>query len=311
MSYTYLQEQGEESSAECFSDIPQYALSKSKSIPARYCFNDSETESLTPFPYGMTSALSTADLGPEQLTFWPEAGPVKTSQTREQTTERSLELTEIAQAYGRSIKESLAKCGLNLCLPKTPQICELAALSPSSKTLPSWGMAFDGASLEVATLVRITEERESGYLPTPLANDWKGGSTAIRKDTGKQRLDQWRDYVKVKYGMTYPHPTHSELRMGWPEKWSVLEPLEMDKFLLWLDLHGKPSLPDGYSKVVFADDCRECEFCDDVICPVCDEHYADCDCIGPTEDDVEYEEIDGVIYGKRLKDETHNSNTDL
>jgi site-specific DNA-cytosine methylase len=82
-------------------------------------------------------------------------------------------------------------------------------------------------------------ERDSGYLPTVLATDWKGGTTAIRKDKGKQRLDQWRDYVKVKYSLTYPHPTHSELRMGWPEGWTDLKPLEMVKYLKWRHSHGK------------------------------------------------------------------------
>ena len=74
-------------------------------------------------------------------------------------------------------------------------------------------------------------------LPTPVATDWKGGTSAIRKDTGKQRLDQWRDYVKSVYGMTYPHPTHSEMRMDWPAGWTDLKPLETDKFQQWQHLH--------------------------------------------------------------------------
>jgi hypothetical protein len=81
----------------------------------------------------------------------------------------------------------------------------------------------------------------SGLLPTMLATDWKGGTTAIRQDKGLQRFDQWRDYVKIKFGLTYPHPTHSELRMGWPKEWTDLKPLEMDKFRQWQDSHGKPS----------------------------------------------------------------------
>lgn len=76
-------------------------------------------------------------------------------------------------------------------------------------------------------------------LPTPVATDWKGGTSAIRKDTGKQRLDQWRDYVKSVYGMTYPHPTHSEMRMDWPAGWTDLKPLETDKFQQWQHLHSQ------------------------------------------------------------------------
>jgi len=47
--------------------------------------------------------------------------------------------------------------------------------------------------------------------------------------------------------------------------------------------------------VVFAADCDE-----DGNCPVCGIDYAECLCPGPTEDDVEYDERDGVLYGRRL-----------
>jgi hypothetical protein len=43
-----------------------------------------------------------------------------------------------------------------------------------------------------------------------------------------------------------------------------------------------------------------CE-CDDLgNCPVCGIDYAECECIGPTEDDVEYKMHDGVLMGRRL-----------
>ena len=84
-----------------------------------------------------------------------------------------------------------------------------------------------------------TAESSGGLLPTPVATDWKGGTSSIRKDTGKQRLDQWRDYVKSVYGMTYPHPTHSEMRMDWIIGWTDLKPLGMDKYQQWQHLHSQ------------------------------------------------------------------------
>jgi hypothetical protein len=51
---------------------------------------------------------------------------------------------------------------------------------------------------------------------------------------------------------------------------------------------------------VFAADLPQCECCEETWCPECEEHYADCSCIGPTEEDVEYEERDGVLYGRRV-----------
>lgn len=65
------------------------------------------------------------------------------------------------------------------------------------------------------------------------------------------------------------------------------------------------ALAAGYSKVLMADECPRCECCEEPICPVHGHLYADCTCIGPTEDDVDYLEIDGVMYGKRLKGASH------
>lgn len=54
--------------------------------------------------------------------------------------------------------------------------------------------------------------------------------------------------------------------------------------------------PETWREVVFSSDCDE-----DGNCPKCNIDYGDCPCLGPTEDDVEYEERDGVLYGRRCK----------
>ncbi len=64
---------------------------------------------------------------------------------------------------------------------------------------------------------------------------------------------------------------------------------------------GPARPPSGFSRVVFAAECD-----DEGTCPQCGDDFGDCDCIGPTEDDVEYIWIDGELYGKRLA----NSNGD-
>lgn len=57
-----------------------------------------------------------------------------------------------------------------------------------------------------------------------------------------------------------------------------------------------------WRRVVMAGDCRPCELCEEPVCPVCAEHYADCECPGPTMDDeFEYrEDEDGVLWARRL-----------
>lgn len=78
------------------------------------------------------------------------------------------------------------------------------------------------------------------------------------------------------------------------------------KTCLWLK--GLPNLtpylptvkpPKGWSKVMCAADMLECEDCGEPFCPECNDHYADCECIGPTEDEVEYKMVDGVLFGTR------------
>lgn len=68
----------------------------------------------------------------------------------------------------------------------------------------------------------------------------------------------------------------------------------------------KIQIPPGWVKVIFAADCiyedwdeeKECP-----TCPVCGIDYADCECPGPTQDDIyKYKEFDGVLYAKRKKD---------
>ena len=53
----------------------------------------------------------------------------------------------------------------------------------------------------------------------------------------------------------------------------------------------------GWRRVIFASDCDE-----DGDCPVCGVDYAECDCPGPTQDDMyEYrEDDDGILWARRL-----------
>jgi len=59
-------------------------------------------------------------------------------------------------------------------------------------------------------------------------------------------------------------------------------------------------LLDGWQPVVFADDALECECCDEPYCPEHETHYADCFCIGPTQDGIEYIEKNGRLFGRPI-----------
>jgi DNA (cytosine-5)-methyltransferase 1 len=77
--------------------------------------------------------------------------------------------------------------------------------------------------------------------PTPCASDNRDrgniGSPAIlrRKEKGKQiMLSQSVSDISGAL-----NPPWVEWLMGWPLEWTDLKPLAMDKFLLWLNSHGK------------------------------------------------------------------------
>ena len=55
-----------------------------------------------------------------------------------------------------------------------------------------------------------------------------------------------------------------------------------------------------YYEVVYAEDLPLCPDCLDPWCPKCKLHYCDCHCIGPTEDNVDYIEWQGKLYGRRI-----------
>lgn len=59
-----------------------------------------------------------------------------------------------------------------------------------------------------------------------------------------------------------------------------------------------------WKKVVFASDCRACEACGEPVCPTCHDHYADCECPGPTQDDMyEYREDKDILMARELPDD--------
>ena len=81
MSYTYLLEQGEESSAASFSDIPPFVLSRLNLTAEKSCSKGSGTESCQSFQYGTMSPPSTELRGKEKSISYAEDSLAKTSQS--------------------------------------------------------------------------------------------------------------------------------------------------------------------------------------------------------------------------------------
>jgi len=222
MSYTFLQEQGEVSSVDSYSDIPRSVLLKLKSTQDKFYSNANETECCPSFPFGTTSAPLTEPPGGEQLMLFAEDSHAKTSVQRE----REPALEESVLDYGKNMPELLERYGLSLSLRKTLRFCGVAGLTLSSGTCPSWGMMQDGACWELGTSARLIKETGCGSWATPNSRDYKGipgwkNQKSLPKDVGG-----------------IPNPTWIEWLMGWPVGWTDLKPLETDRFQQWQQQHG-------------------------------------------------------------------------
>ena len=57
--------------------------------------------------------------------------------------------------------------------------------------------------------------------------------------------------------------------------------------------------PNGWQLVRYAGDMEECPDCEEPFCSHHKEHFADCECLGPTEE-ATYKTIHGVEFGSRL-----------
>jgi hypothetical protein len=159
----FSQEPGEESLQTFCLDTYLSELAKSSPIQETSCSPGSETDSCQSSPYGTTYAPLTESLGEDQLTFFAEASHVRTSvrQVKEQ------ELQGSVRDFGRNMRDSLERCGLDLSLPKTHLCFAPGDLELSSKTWPRWGIMLDGECSELGMSVRHINETECGSWPTP------------------------------------------------------------------------------------------------------------------------------------------------
>lgn len=185
-------------------------------------------------PFGMMFVHLTDRHGMALLMWFQEASRVRTS-ARQVKVPGSM---AIEADYGGKCLASLAKLDHVTCLWKTAQCLLFEDWEQCSPIWPQWGLMQNGECWELHMPDMTTKETVSGLLPTPLKSDGKGGSKApFRRKDGRLR-NEWKHYVNQHYGLTYPHPTHSEIRLGWPIGWTDYRPLAMDKFLQWQQRHG-------------------------------------------------------------------------
>lgn len=242
MSYTYLQDAGEESLAASFSDITLFAPLKSNPTAAACFCNGSGMACCHDSQSGMTCEPSTASLGGGGLMLSAVDSRVRTSQQPE----RAQDSPEPEAGCGPKCEGSLARWNPDLRLWKTRQCSLFGGLESFSENWPRWGLMRSGELWVHVTPVRHTNANEFGSWPTPT-------KTVVLPPKGVNPMKHWqkrrRDFETGKSAFNpglklevavggVPHPLFVEWLMGWPLTWTELQPLEMDKFRLWLRSHG-------------------------------------------------------------------------
>jgi len=241
---TSSQEQVAAFSVISYLDTIQSELAKSNHTQEMSCSQDSVTESCQPFPFGTTWQPSTEIPGADQLTFFAGDSPALTSVQLGQTimsTERSEDLTEKSRGCGQRWLGSLEKCGLSLCLLKTPQILEQRDSLEFLTTLGTWGIMQDGVCWAAKILEPITTASEFGYLPTPTSHNSKEGAYPA-EFTRKTPTLSAQIGGKI-------NPQWNELRMGWPLDWTKTGESDSrqsatDRTQRWLQAHSTFSQKD-------------------------------------------------------------------
>lgn len=241
MSYIYLQEQGEASSAACFSDIPQSVLSSLISMPSRFSLQDKKMECSPDSLSGMMSPHLMGHLGGGECLLSVEDSPAKTFPV--QGKEWELQVREVG--YGNIWHGLSMRFDLNSCSLKTHLCLWEEDLPLSSVTLPPWGMMQDGVFWEQMTLGVITYAKDAGYWPTPLKEEGPGGqhmklTDAIAVQEGFRPRYYKLDGMEGKQVFTGKvNPDWAEWLMGFPVGWTDdLTALEMPKFQQWQHLHS-------------------------------------------------------------------------
>lgn len=247
MSYTYLQDAGEESSAASFSDIPASVLSRLNLIAEKFSCNASETTSYQSFQSGMTSEPLTENLGMEKSILSRVDFPAKTSAKPTGHQVNELESRENEADCGRKCYEWFAKLSQDGCSWKIPQCSLFEDSEQSLETWPKAGIMLGGECFLLPKSVYVIDEKECSSLPTPVKSDafrMKLKAQTFMNIYDRRKLtripgDGTLGTVLPTFHQKRPSPESVEMMMSFPIGWTGLERLEMPKFQAWLNSHEK------------------------------------------------------------------------
>lgn len=143
------------------------------------------------------------------------------------------------ETSGRKQLASLAKYDHHTRSWKTSQTSFVPGISElSSETWPTSGSMRSGVCYRQPDVEPRRGGRAFGLLPTLTRGDASGARNGTAKGRSPKDGLTVTDWLWLNVGRGMLHPESAEWIMLWPTGWTALEPLEMDKFRLWLSEHG-------------------------------------------------------------------------
>ncbi len=221
-------------------DGEQFAQLSVMPTPHKFWRNDKTMEFSNLSRFGLTCAVLTEQDGEAVLTSFLGAFPARISVLPEKAQAWKVS----AAGYGLSSNESFAKLSQDSCSWKIRQHSLFEDSEQSLQIWPLWGFLQDGESWELPIPEGITIGKEYGYWATPTATDWKGSpklSTVRKREETHLSGVRLPEHIARQLGIDITNklnPAWSEQLMTWPEGWTDLKPLGMDKYQLWQQQHS-------------------------------------------------------------------------
>ena len=229
------QEPAAESSEESCSDGEQYAPLNVISTPHPFWHRDKTTDVLSHSLFGPMSKHLEENHGEDVLTWFQEGFPARTYPQRVKapaSVEAEADCGE--KWHALSVKFDPASCGW-----KTHHCLFQEGLDWSCLTLPAWGMMQDGELWEAVTLEIAPTEKDYGYtLMRPIASEGLRHQMQLKSLVRSGHQDGNLSEQLARVHQLKVTPECCEILMNWPEGWTDLDRLEMDKIQQWLNSHG-------------------------------------------------------------------------
>ena len=220
-----------------YSDGDVSALWSGSHTPQVFSQCDRMMDFCQPSRSGMTCEPLTESLGVDVLTWFLGDSPARTLAAPEKGQESKAK--EVG--FGTKWQELSTRYDPNTHSWKTHLCLWEEDLPWYSVTLPKWGLMQDGVCWELTKSEHRTRENAAGLWPTPVKTDGFAVGWCLtsieRKEKGECRPSGAKIGSGLKYfrktekylSNGYPNPALTEWLMGWPAKWTDLQPLETDR----------------------------------------------------------------------------------